>query len=88
MAIQVIEFEMSKPSTRVTKPVKGANLNFEGMMGGMSGIRRMGSMEAFGGMMNAMMPRARGMQGMGGMPGLMGDPRMMGAYGRGDFQGG
>jgi hypothetical protein len=34
MAVQVREFEMSKPSTRVVKPVKGQNMNFNQYAGG------------------------------------------------------
>ena len=33
MAIQVIDFEMAKPSTRVVKPVKGETMNFAGYDG-------------------------------------------------------
>jgi len=63
MTIQVVEFDMSRPNTRVTKPEKGANMNF-GMMGmgmmGMMGRGRMmgmGSMSGYGGMMSAMSSR-------------------------------
>lgn len=73
MAIQVSEFSIAKPPTRVTKPVKGA----EGMWGDPS-------MMYGSGMMPGMMP---GMTGFGGaaamsgmMPGMMG-PGMEAGYG-------
>ncbi len=54
MAIQVIEFEMSKPHDRVTKPVKGQSMNFAdyaaGMIAPMGPMGRMGvQREIFGG---------------------------------------
>jgi hypothetical protein len=67
MAIQAVEFEMSKPSARVTKPQKGEAMSFGmmgsmgGMMGGgreymrmMGGMGRMNSRAGFGGMASAM----------------------------------
>lgn len=73
MAIQVMDFELQRPSSRVVKPEKGEVTNFAGfggdsMMGGMMRGRMgaMGTMAGYGGMMNAMM---RNMQGRGGMMG-------------------
>jgi len=56
MAIQVSEFSMARPASRVIKPVKGENMNW-------------GEMSMFGG---GMMPGAPGSAGFGGMmPGMM-----------------
>ncbi len=58
MAIQVIEFEMAKPSARIVKPVKGETINFAGYSGdSMSqAYYNMGTarMRAFGGMNTGM----------------------------------
>ncbi len=43
MAIQVIDFEMSKPSTRVVKPVKGESMNFARLMAARIRMMRMGA---------------------------------------------
>jgi hypothetical protein len=83
MTIQVMDFEMSKPSARVTKPEKGNSMMFggEGMMMGMGGYPGMGGMmpggmEGYGGRMSGgyagMMGSMAGGYGMGGMPGMMG----------------
>ncbi|WZO97602.1 hypothetical protein EP7_004644 [Isosphaeraceae bacterium EP7] len=83
MAIEVRDFEMSKPSTRVEKPVKGVMGSFGfggGYMGGMEGMMGMGMMGREGmGMPGGMGMSMRGQQGMG-MPGGMG---MMGREGMG-----
>ena len=58
MAIQVIDFEMAKPSARVVKPVKGETMNFAGYSGdSMSqAYYNMGTarMRGFGGMNTGM----------------------------------
>lgn len=82
MTIQVMDFEMSKPSTRVVKPEKGQAIGFG--MGGMM----MGNMENMMMMMSGMSRRAGfggNMSRMGaGMESMM-SPMMgpMGAYGMG-----
>ena len=48
MAIQVMEFEMSKPSTHVVKPVKGQSMNYAGYGGTMPAMGGAG-VETFGG---------------------------------------
>ena len=86
MSIQVMDFEMQRPETRVTKPEKGAENNFGGyggMMGGYGGMMQMmmggrrGGMSGYGGgssnygsMMQAMMGGGRG--SMMGMMGMGG----------------
>jgi hypothetical protein len=64
MSIQVMDFELQRPSSKVTKPEKGsAPADF--------GTGRMGEMG--GGLMGGMrMNRGRGMTGFGGMMGQMG----------------
>jgi len=62
MSIQVMDFELQRPSSRVAKPEKGAMANFAGygesMMGGMmrgamgGRMGREGSMSGYGGMMS------------------------------------
>ena len=47
MSIQVMDFEMQRPETRVTKPEKGAENSFAGYGGMMGG--------GYGGMMQMMM---------------------------------
>jgi hypothetical protein len=88
MSIQVKDFELQRPSSRVTKPEKGAMQSFAGfgdmmmggMMRGMMGQRRgMEMMSGYGGQMAGygnMMSRMMG--GMGQMRGGMGG---MGGYG-------
>jgi hypothetical protein len=86
MSIQVMDFELQRPSSRVTKPEKGSIASFSGygesMMGGMmrgamgGRMGREGSMSGYGGMMSgygSMMSRmmsGRGGAGMGGYPGM------------------
>jgi len=82
MSIQVMDFELQRPSSRVVKPEKGATANFSGygeaMMGGMMRGRMggMGMMSGYGGMMagyGAMMSRMSqqyAMQGMGAGMGM------------------
>lgn len=83
MAIQVAEFEMSKPGTRVKKPEKGEGLDFGGMgmyaysgrMGGMGMMPPgMPRMSAFGGMMTQMPSAMASYYSMGstGAPGKKG----------------
>jgi hypothetical protein len=64
MNIQVKDFELTKPTARVTKPVKGESMMGYGgtMMGGMGG---MGGMDG-GSMMRMMMGRRGGASGYGG----------------------
>jgi hypothetical protein len=94
MSIQVMDFELLRPTTRVTKPEKGTMANFAGfgqMMGGMMRGRMggMGMMAGYGGMAASygqmMMGQMRGGYGRGGMnqpSGMMGMMGMMG-YGGG-----
>src|SRR5262249_11047636 len=66
MAIQVMEIEMSKPQTRVVKPVKGQSI----MYGEYSGVQMMpggAGMEAFG-MRRSYMPMPGAPGGMLGAP--------------------
>ncbi|WP_422929558.1 hypothetical protein [Singulisphaera sp. PoT] len=90
MTIQVVEFEMARPTARVVKPEKGTNMTFGGGMG-MMGMRGMMGMMGGRGRMEGMMGGRMGpMAGYGGpmsmmgnrmMEGMMGGP--MGAYGMG-----
>ena len=60
MSIQVMDFELARPSSKVVKPEKGTT-PYGGMMGGMMG--------GMGSMMSSMMARGgmgRGMSGFGG----------------------
>jgi len=89
MSIQVMDFEMQRPETRVTKPEKGAEGSFAGYGGMMGG--------GYGSMMQSMMMGGRrggmGMSGYGGgasnygamMQSMMGGSRgsMMGMMGMG-----
>jgi hypothetical protein len=90
MSIQVMDFELQRPSSRVTKPEKGAIANLSGygesmmsgMMGGRGGMGMMsgygGMMSGYAGMMSRMMGGGRGrMAGM--MKGRMGSGMGMGA---------
>jgi hypothetical protein len=71
MSIQVMDFELQRPTARVTKPEKGAT-QFGGMMMGGQGM--MGYMMGGSPMMGM-----RGMSGYGGMSGMMmGGQGMMG----------
>jgi hypothetical protein len=85
MSIQVMDIELQKPTSRVTKPEKGANQSFSAygdmMMGGMMRGMRMGMGEGmgsgYGGMMsgmgNYMSQMMSGMRGAGmGRMGEMG----------------
>src|SRR5208337_3047499 len=79
MAIQVMDFELQRPTSRVVKPEKGTMANFptgygDAMMGGMmrNQMRQMGSMSGYGGMMGSMMSRMREQYAMGGMGRRMG----------------
>ncbi|MGC8642002.1 MAG: hypothetical protein ACP5XB_19220 [Isosphaeraceae bacterium] len=87
MSIQVMEFDLQRPSSKVTKPEKGMGINFSGytssMMGMMMGMRGMsgfgGSASGFTDMMSAgyasMMAANMGRMGsmsMGSMMGSMG----------------
>jgi hypothetical protein len=75
MAIQVMDFDLQRPTSRVTKPEKGTQQAGLGMMGGMGG---------YGGMYGSMMMRrmaeggmmGRGMTGYGGMMGQMMNSQM------------
>ncbi|HEV3120794.1 MAG TPA: hypothetical protein VGY53_02775 [Isosphaeraceae bacterium] len=84
MAIQVIDYEQTRPQARVTKPEKGQSLT-----GGMAGGFGMegGSMPMTSGRMGMMMRRGMGMEGMFNMSGGVnrGDYRNMqrGMSGRG-----
>ena len=71
MSIQVKDFELLRPASRVTKPVKGDSQASYGMMmmgGGMMGGGMMGGRSMMGG--NGM-SGGSGMVGMGGMAGQM-----------------
>ena len=80
MSIQVMDFELQRPSSRVVKPEMGAMASFSGygesMMGGMMRGRMggMGMMSGYGGMMSgygammSQMSQQYAMQGMG--PGM------------------
>ncbi len=80
MSIQVMDFELQRPTARVVKPEKGDMANFAGGYGGMMGGMgagmmgmRMGGMSGYGGMMGSMMARMGQQYGMGGMgAGMMG----------------
>jgi hypothetical protein len=73
MAIQVMDFELQRPTARVTKPEKGADSSSMGMgmgMGGMGGLGR--GLSAYGGMASMMQNQMSMMQknqqgAMGGM---------------------
>jgi hypothetical protein len=94
MSIQVMDFELQRPTARVTKPEKGST-QFGGMMGEMggmmmmSGMGRMGGamggrgMAGYGGMMGSAQAQMmmRGMAGMGRMGGAMGGMAGMGRMG-------
>ena len=83
MSIQVMDFDLQRPTARVTKPEKGAT-QFGGMMGQMG----MGQM---GGMMGSMMmgnQRMRGMAGFGGMSGMMAGAQAQMMSGRMGMMGG
>ncbi len=67
MSIQVMDFELQRPMTRVTKPEKGVMQS-----GGYGGMMGMGGR----GMMGMMGAQARGMSGFGGMMGQMQAGRM------------
>jgi hypothetical protein len=86
MSIQVMDFELQRPTARVTKPEKGAVNEFAGMMGGsmmsgmmgggMMGMMGMRGMSGYGGMMGgSQMQMMQGMRGMmmGGGPGPVAD---------------
>jgi hypothetical protein len=83
MSIQVMDFELQKSPSRITKPEKGAGANFAGygeaMMGGM--MRSMGGRMGMGGMM--------GYGGYGGMAssyaGMMSRMMMGGKGGMGEM---
>ncbi|MGP0068374.1 MAG: hypothetical protein ACLQGP_32850 [Isosphaeraceae bacterium] len=84
MSIQVMDFELARPSSRVVKPEKGAApmggmTGMMGMMGGMGRMRGMmgGGQAGFGGMMGMMGQMGRGgmMREEGGMMGMMGGMR-------------
>jgi hypothetical protein len=80
MSIQVMDFDLQRPSAAVTKPEKGAAQfgGYGGEMGGgggmMSSMMRMRGMSGYGGMMGSAQARMMGpMSGMmGGMMGRMG----------------
>lgn len=83
MSIQVMDFELQRPSARVVKPEKGTMANFAGygeqMMGGMMRGRMggMGMMAGYGGMASgygAMMMQMRGQYGGRGTMGMGGGP--------------
>jgi len=81
MAIQVMDFELQRPTSRVVKPEKGTMANFptgygDAMMGGMmrGQMHQMGLMSGYGGMMGSMMSRMREQYAMGGMGMRMGGP--------------
>src|SRR5271157_3121459 len=88
MAIQVMDFELQRPTSRVVKPEKGTMANFptgygDAMMGGMmrGQMRQMGLMSGYGGMMagySSMMARMSQQYGMGAGMGMrmggMGSP--------------
>src|SRR5208337_1219707 len=85
MAIQVMDFELQRPTSRVVKPEKGTMANFptgygDAMMGGMmrGQMRQMGLMSGYGGMVagySSMMARMSQEHGMGaGMGMRMGGP--------------
>ncbi len=81
MSIQVMDFELSRPAARVTKPEKGTSASVSGyaesMMGGMMKYR-MGNMGmagyggSYGSMMSQMAGQMRGPSGAGMMGGMMG----------------
>ncbi len=87
MSIQVMDFELARPLTHVTKPEKGST-PFGGMGGGMSGMAGgmmsmmmrqggMGRMAGFGGMAGSMQNQMMGqMAAMRGMMGGGGYPGM------------
>jgi hypothetical protein len=91
MSIQVMDFELMRPSTRVTKPEKGTMASFAGfgfgdMMGGMMRGRMGGmGMAGYGGMMASygQMMRAQMGGGMNQGSGMMGMMGMMGMRGYG-----
>ena len=72
MSIQVMDFELARPTSRVTKPEKGvmpAGGGMMGMMAGMGGMMRMmGGQSGYGGMMMGQMSQQMRMQSMGQMP--------------------
>ena len=86
MSIQVMDFELQRPASRVVKPEKGTMASLSGygesMMGGMmrSQMGRMSPMAGYGGMMASYgsmmsrMSRQYGMMGGMGMRGMGGGP--------------
>lgn len=86
MSIQVMDFELQRPASRVVKPEKGTMASLSGygesMMGGMmrSQMGRMSPMAGYGGMMASYgsmmsrMSREYGMTGGMGMRGMGGGP--------------
>jgi hypothetical protein len=88
MTIQVKDFEMTKPLSKVTKPEKGNAMNFGmygggGMMGMMENSMMRGAMSGMGGRygnsMRSMMDSMSAMGGYSGMSGGMGGMGGMGA---------
>ena len=73
MSVQVMDFELQRPATRVTKPEKGEMPAGWGGMGMGMGMGRMGMMggmmgqQGFGGMATQMQMRSSMSMGMGGM---------------------
>ncbi len=80
MAIQVMDFELQRPSTRVVKPEKGTQANIIGYGGDMMMRGRMGSMGSmagYGGMMSNYTAMMQNMQRRGGGGGMMGPEMAM-----------
>ena len=91
MAIQVMDFELQRPTSRVVKPEKGTMASLSGygesMMGGMmrSQMGRMSPMSGYGGMMasyGSMMSRMSQQYGMMGGMGMRGMDRGLAAPAR------
>jgi hypothetical protein len=87
MAIQVVDFEMKRPTTPVKKPEKGKNTLFnmgggggEYFLGGGAMMGRMGMGAEMMGSYAAAMRGARGMMGGGAYPGMSGMSGMEGMY--------
>ncbi|WP_206108170.1 hypothetical protein [Paludisphaera soli] len=75
MSIEVRDFELLRPTEKVTKPEKGEQfMGGYGMMGmmGMMGGRGRGGMQGYGGMMSGMMGGRGGRMDEMGMAGMMG----------------
>ncbi len=89
MSIQVMEFELARPQSRVVKPEKGNAPASASMMGGMGGMMRMmaGGQAGYGGMMSQMNQQMRSQMSQYSMPGGRAGGMMGGSYAGGGLGG-